>query len=253
MDPWATCPLGTDWQPYLLTPTGTPFDWNYGQHAPELTPQGTLLVFNDNPYQASPYDTQVADQNNYSSAVEYRIDETNMTVSEVWNSAWQTNQDRLYAPIVGRVQWLPATRNIFVTYGYITYVNGLAPGGESARLIEYTHDPVPQVVFDLSFAYNGTANSNKGGYYCYRAYQIPHLYSHLAEPVTDLTVRDDPGIPVLEFSADPTRHYLVQASTDLKHWKAVGSPTEEGGVGDFDFYDLNANQFQARFYRVVTE
>jgi len=29
---------GTNWQPYLFTPVGTPFDWNYGQHAPELTP-----------------------------------------------------------------------------------------------------------------------------------------------------------------------------------------------------------------------
>lgn len=129
---------GTNWQPYLLTPMGTPFDWNYGQHAPEVTPEGTLLLFNDNPYQASPYNPQVADQNNYSSAVEYRIDETNMTVSEVWNSAWQTNQDRLYTPIVGRVQWLPQTRNVFVTYGFVTYVNGARPAqnAEMVRLIE---------------------------------------------------------------------------------------------------------------------
>ena len=118
---------GTNWQQYLLTPVGTPFDWNYGQHAPEITPQGTLLVFNDNPYQASPFDTQVADPDNFSSAIEYSINETNMTVSEVWNSAWQTNQDRIYAPIVGRVQWLPQTRNVLVTYGYVTYTNGVHP------------------------------------------------------------------------------------------------------------------------------
>lgn len=244
---------GTNWQPYLLTPTSTNFNWSYGQHAPELTPEGTLLVFNDNPYQASPYDAQVTDQDNYSSAVEYSIDETNMTVSEVWNSAWQTNQDRLYAPIVGRVQWLPQTQNIFVTYGYVTYVNGVAPGRESARLIEYTHDSVPQVVFDLSFAYNGTANSSSSGYYTYRAYQIPDLYSHLAEPVADLVVHEQNQTPVLEFSADPTRNYIVQTSTDLTHWTAIGSPTEEGDSGDFDFQDSDANLFDTRFYRVVTQ
>ena len=242
---------GTNWQQYLLTPVGTPFDWNYGQHAPEITPQGTLLVFNDNPYQASPYDTNiVADQNNFSSAIEYSIDETNMTVSEVWNSAWQTNQDRIYAPIVGRVQWLPQTRNIFVTYGYVTYTNGVSTVGPMVRLIEYTHDPVPQVVFDLSFF--DYTNYN-GGYDTYRAYQIPDLYSHQAEPVTDLVVSDDNQMPVLEFSADPTHNYLIQASTDLTNWTTIGSPLLDGGAGDFYFQDLNAGQFQTRFYRVVTQ
>ena len=143
---------GTNWQPYLLTPVGTPFDWNYGQHAPELTPQGTLLVYNDNNYQASPFELPVADQDNYSSAIEYNINETNMEVSEVWNSAWQTNQDRLFTPYVGMVKWLPQTRNVLVTYGAVTYVNGVHPSAYSTnanmvRIIEYTHDPVPQVVF----------------------------------------------------------------------------------------------------------
>jgi hypothetical protein len=244
---------GMDWQQYLLTPVGAPFDWNYGQHAPEITPEGTLLVFNDNPYQASPYDSWVADQDNHSSAVEYYIDETNMTVSEVWNSAWQTNQDRLYAPIVGRVQWLPKTRNIFVTYGYVTYMNGVATHGVMARLVEYTHEPVPKILYAVSFAYDGSVNSSSSGYYTYRAYQIPHLYSHLAEPVTDLAVHDANRIPVLEFSADPTHNYQVQASTDLRHWASVGSPLQEGGIGEYDFQDLNAGQINARFYRVVTQ
>ena len=249
---------GTNWQPYLLTPVGAPFDWNYGQHAPYLTPQGTLLVFNNNPYQASPYDPWVTDQSNYSSAVEYSIDETNMTVSEVWNSAWQTNQDRLYAPIVGRVQWLPQTRNVFVTYGFITYVNGVHPDPYNSsaimvRLIEYTHDPIPQVVFDVSFFDYDDPNSGYGGYDCYRAYQISDLYGHPAEPVTDLSVNDDYSVPLLEFSADPTHNYIIQASTDLVNWTTIGTPVQEGGVGEYDFYDLYANQFTTRFYRVVTQ
>lgn len=249
---------GTKWQPYLLTPVGTPFDWNYGQHAPQITPQGTLLLFNDNPYQASPFDPPVADQNNYSSAVEYRIDETNMTVSEVWNSAWQTNQDVLYAPIVGRVQWLPQTRNVFASYGYVTFVNGIhpdsfAPNATMVRLIEYTHDPVPQVVFDLSFFDYGETDSTYHGYNCYRTYQISDLYPHLAAPVTDLAMRNENQIPVLEFSADPAHRYLIQASTDLINWITIGSPTPDGGLGEFNFYDLSASQFAARFYRVVTQ
>jgi len=249
---------GTNWQPYLLTPVGTPFDWNYGQHAPELTPEGTLILYNDNNYAASPFDPPVADSANYSSAVEYSINETNMEVSEVWNSCWQSNQDRLFTPYIGRVQWLPQTRNVLVTYGAVTYVNGVAPNASApsatmARLIEYTHDPVPEVVFDLSFFDYDNTSSEYTGYNCYRAYQIPDLYSHPAEPVADLVMSDENRIPLLEFSADPTHSYLIQASTDLTNWTTIGTPVQEGGVGDYDFEDLNADQFTTRFYRVVTQ
>jgi hypothetical protein len=36
---------GPEWQPYLLTLVGVPFAWNYGQHAPRITPHGPLLFF----------------------------------------------------------------------------------------------------------------------------------------------------------------------------------------------------------------
>lgn len=249
---------GANWQPYLLTPVSSPFDWNYGQHAPEITPGGTLLLYNDDNNQASPYDPPVADQDNYSSAVEYKIDETNMAVSEVWNSAWQTNQDRLFTPYIGRVQWLPKTRNVLVTYGAVTYLNGVHPSAYAAaatmvRLIEYTHDPIPQVVFDLSFWDYANNAPNYTGNFLYRAYEVPDLYAHPAEPVADLAISDGNQLPVLEFSADPVRSYLIQTSTDLTNWTTLGAPLQEGGVGDFNFYDLGANQFTNRFYRAVSQ
>src|SRR5664280_2452214 len=48
---------GAAWQPYLLKPVGTPFVWQYGQHAPVLTPQGTLLMFDNGNFRASPFAT----------------------------------------------------------------------------------------------------------------------------------------------------------------------------------------------------
>jgi len=57
-----------------------------------------------------------------------------------------------------------------------------------SRLVEYTHDPVPQVVFDLSFFdYTNTSASYKG-YSCYRSYRIHDLYAHPAVPVADLAI-----------------------------------------------------------------
>ena len=247
----------TDFQPYLLTPVGTPFEWNYGQHAPELTPQGTMLIYDDGNDRASPYAPPVADQTNYSRGVEFNIDETNMEVSQVWDSSL-ADEDRLFTPVVGKAQWLPQTRDILVTYGSVSYVNGShpsthSPGATMVRIIEYTHDPVPQVVFDLAFFDYTNTSATYPGYFTYRSERIPDLYSHPAEPVTDLVISDENQIPVLGFSADPTHSYLIQASTDLTNWTTVGKPVQEGGVGDYDFEDLNANQFTARFYRVVTQ
>lgn len=246
----------TNFQPYLLTPIGAPFEWSYGQHGPMLTPDSTLLVYDDHIEGASPFDPMVPDEDNASRGVEYSIDETNMTISQVWDTTQATNVDRLFTPIVGSTRWLPKTRDVLVTYGFITYVNGAppnpnAPSATAARIIEYTHDPVPQVVFDLSF-YDTNANPNSQGVLVYRSDRIPDLYGHLAEPVPDLVVSDGNGIPLLEFSADPTYSYLVQASTDLTNWTTIGTAVQEDGVGDYDFEDLYANQFAARFYRVVT-
>ncbi len=248
---------GSAFQPYLLTPVGAPFEWNYGQHAPELTPQRTLLVYDDGNYRASPFDASVADADNFSRAVEFNIDETNMEVSQVWDST-PADADRLYTPIIGDADWLPRSRNVLVTYGYVTYINGAHPSPNSAsatmvRIREMTHDPVPEVVFDYSiFDYTNTSTGYLGNF-VYRSDRIPDLYAHPANPVTDLAVRNANKIPRLEFSADPARSYVIEASTDLMNWTAIGAAVQDEGPGEFDFSDLSASQFNARFYRVVTQ
>jgi len=250
---------GAAWQQYLLTPMGdtNTFNWNYGQHGPTLTTEGTILVYNNGALRAMPWDTRIPDQTNYSSAVEYKIDETNKLVYEVWDSAWQTNQDRLMTPIVGKAQWLPQTRDILVTYGYIHNVNYIPPNPTTpdatmVRIIEYTHDPVPQVVFDVSFWNYGNFTPFNLGYFCYRAIRIPDLYAHPVAPAAGLSLREENHIPRLEFSADPAHSYVIQASTNLINWATVGTPLE-GDVGDFLFRDLNAHQYNTRFYRVLSQ
>jgi arylsulfate sulfotransferase len=249
---------GAAWQPFLLTPVGAPFDWNYGQHAPKLTPDGTLILYDDNNYDASPFATSVADQNNQSSAIEYSIDETNMQVSEVWNSSWQTNQDRLFTPYVGMVSWGPQTRNVLVTYGAVSYVNGAHPSAYSTnanmvRLIEYTHDAVPEIVSDVRFFDTSRTNSNYQGYFCYRAYLVADLYAHPALQVADLRVIEIGGTSVLQFSGDPTHSYQVQASADLANWNDLGPATQDDVTGLFEFEDADQGDYPNRFYRVVTQ
>ena len=248
---------GPNFQQYLFTPVGAPFAWNYAQHAPMLTPQGTIVLYDDGNYRASPFDPPVLDQNNYSRAVEFSLNVTNMQVSQVWDST-KANEDVLYTPAVGKTQWLPQRRNILTTYGDVTYINGFHPSTNSAnatmvRLIEYTHDPVPQVVFDLSFFDYTNKSPSYLGYFMYRSTRIPDLYVHPVVPVTNFVLNNENNIPCLDFSADPTLNYVVQASTDLKNWTTIGSATQTDGIGDFEFDDLNGGQFPSRFYRVVSQ
>jgi arylsulfate sulfotransferase len=249
---------GTNWQPYLLKPIGTPFTWNYAQHAPEVTPRRTLLLYDDGNDRASPFDTLVADKDNYSRGVEYNINETNMEVSQVWDSSAATNEDRLFTPILGDADSLPKTGNILVTYGFVSYINGVspspyAPAASMVRIKEYTHDAIPQVVFDLSFFDYDNTNSSYAGYVCYRSDRIPDLYAHPATTVSDLTERYQNGVPLIEFSADPVRTYSIQASDDLVNWTVIGAASPDDTNGDFSYQDLDSAEYSARYYRVITQ
>lgn len=243
-------------QPYLLTPVGVPFSWTYGQHAPEITPQHTLLLYDDGNFRAEPFAVPAADQTNYSRAVEYHIDETLMQVSQVWDSG-QAAGDRLFTPAVGDADWLSQSGNLLVTYGLVSYVNGVHPSviatnATMVRLREMTHQLVPQIVFELSFFDTNNVQPGYLGYLCYRSYRVADLYVHPAMPIQDLRLTLSAGGPRLLFSADSARTYSIEASADNVHWQQIGTPTTGTAPDTFVFQDAGASSYAARFYRVVT-
>jgi len=243
-------------QPYLLTPVGAPFEWSYGQHAPILTPQGTLLLFDDGNFRASPFAPGVPDADNYSRAVEYSINEQTMEVTQVWDYG-RTNADRLYTDRAGNADWLPQQGNVLITFANTLYENGaypspIAPGATMLRIKEVTHDADPQVVFDLAFFDYGNTATNFLGYYAYRSHRIPDLYSILPQPVADLAVQFRQGAALLTFSANEARAYTVQASPNLAQWEDIGT-AEDTGNGNFEFADLESAGGPLLYYRVVTQ
>ena len=246
---------GPAFQPYLLTPVGTPFAWHYAQHAPKITPQGTLLLYDDGDYRASPFDAWVPDANNYSRAVEYDINEDTMEVSQVWEYA--STNETLYTWSVGDADFLKQRGNVLVTFGNISYVNGVHPSAIATnaamvRIKEVTHEQVPEVVFDLALFDYANTNKNYAGCLTYRSDRIPDLYSVLPLPVTDLTVKLMDGQPQLQFSGNELKTYFVEASTNLVDWEHIGL-AEPSGSGNYDFQDGQSDDFPARFYRVVTQ
>jgi len=158
---------------------------------------------------------------------------------------------------VGNAEWLPRSGNVLINFGYVIYVNGVrpsptAPAAVMCRIKEMTHDPDPEVVFDLAFFDYTNTSAGYRGYFAYRCHRISDLYSTQAPPVQDLIVKYQGGYPRLEFSSDKARTYLVEASTDLTQWDEIGA-AEHDGNGNFHFEDMQAEAFPARYYRVVTQ
>ncbi len=246
------------WQPYLLTPVGTPFFWQYGQHSPILTPQGTLLVHDNGNFKAMPFAASVAASNNYTRAVEYSINEQTMEISQVWEYGRTNMAQRIYSDHEGSVEPEPKTGNVLIDFAAISYVDGAPPStnGPAAymtRITEVTHDSVPQVVFDLALSLYSNTNTTYKDVSTYRAHRIPDLYTHPALPVADLSVRWQGGMPHLDFSADDALTYNVQSSSNLLNWQTIGVAVEDDPpAGNFSFADP-ASDPSARYYRVVTQ
>jgi arylsulfate sulfotransferase len=244
---------GPEHQKFLLQPVGEPFEWIYAQHAPRITPAGTLLVYDNGNHRATPFDPDVPDSENYSRVVEYRIDEERMEVEQVWEYGGNI-EEPLYTGSVGNAELLPNTGNILVNFGNVSYINHVRPSQTSsqasmARIKEVTHTENPEVVFDLAiFDYDNVSPTYRGNW-VYRCYRIPDLYGHMPVPVSDLSISMINNKPMLQFSGDPARSYSIQASRDLKDWSEIG-PAQPNAAGEYSFTDATAAA--GNYYRVIT-
>jgi arylsulfate sulfotransferase len=142
---------GPEFQDYLLTPISGPgeeFEWSYHQHNPTLLEDGNIILFDNGTYRTTPFDgnTPMAPEDSYSRIVEYDIDETNMTVTQVW-SYGKDADEVLYTALRGGVDLLPETGNILRADGVISKVDGVTPNPNYGRIQELTRDG--EIVFDL--------------------------------------------------------------------------------------------------------
>jgi len=168
-----------EFDPYLLVPIGSPFRWQFHQHAPMITGEGTLLLYDNGNFRASPFDGQrsLADSENFSRAVEYEINENTMSVRQVWEFG-EHIAETLYTGLIGDADWQPTNGNVLLTFGAVSYTGGVAGadidrGEWYARIVEVTDDEVPVTVFDLSL-YDDSDPAAR--IRVYRSERIPSLY-----------------------------------------------------------------------------
>jgi len=168
----------TAYQPFLLTPVGAPFEWQYHQHAPMLTDTGTIVLFDNGNYRASPFDgnTPLTADQSYSRAVEYDVDEDTMEVTQAWEWGGSV-PDPLYSFYISDADWLPQTGNVLVHFGGHTYYDNqllstYGWGERAVRVVEVTRTTPAVKVFDM-ILYNPDP---AGRITAYRGERIPSLY-----------------------------------------------------------------------------
>lgn len=167
---------------YLLSPANPQADfYTYHQHAPMLMPNGNLLIYDNGDYRTSPSATanisSLIDHVTYSRAVEYKIDETNMTAELVWQYGEKDSAQPgwIYSGALGDADYQNTTGNVIITHGSIRN----AAGKFSTRIVEVTHN-VPATgaeteVFNLTVSDSSTAT--KIGWRTYRSERISSLYA----------------------------------------------------------------------------
>lgn len=157
------------WSNYLLTPTGSGFEYAWGQHSVVLNPSdhNTFLVF-DNGNTRS-YTQPVPAINNYSRLVEFRVDPSTGTVTQTFESGKEYGSEN-YSPALGSVDYVGA--NLFVCYPLVLRdANGRpsegagSPGTPGIRFMET--DRNKNIVLDIEIR---NRKNPQNGYRTYRGH-----------------------------------------------------------------------------------
>jgi arylsulfate sulfotransferase len=170
---WGVNGRGEDLNQYLLTPldangnaiadtsvvngytNGTDFEWNWYQHSPRLNPNGDIMVFDNGTTRN--YNSSLP---SYSRAVEFKIDESKMTVQQVW-AYGKDRGTETFSQIISSVQYYPGKNHILFSPGY--QVNNVT--GFGGKIIELDY-ATQKVVFQM------TINSLNGWGF-HRVFRMP--------------------------------------------------------------------------------
>ncbi|MGY4384172.1 arylsulfate sulfotransferase [Pedobacter sp. UYP24] len=120
------------------TKNHTDFEWNWYQHSPQLMPTGNLLLFDNGDIR----NFNSSAPTHYSRAVEYKINQNNMTVQQVWTYGKERGETT-FSRIISSVKYLPGKDHILFSPGY-GVPNGTGFGGKIVEVDYKTKDLVFQ-------------------------------------------------------------------------------------------------------------
>jgi len=166
------------WASKLLTPKGD-VAWTYHQHGIDPTPDGTWLIFDNGSERAIPPDPEMPLEERFSRVVEYRVDEEEGTVEQVW--VYGPEQEWFMSPFISDADFLPETGNVLITDGgrFVDQDGNQQRtfGGRNwARVLEVTRDEAKEKLWEL------VIDDPSRGYSIYRAQRFVSLYPSLDRP-----------------------------------------------------------------------
>ena len=169
---------GERWQPYLLTPEGE-FEWQYHQHAAEITASGSLILFDNGNFRAIPPKPKLEAGESYSRAVEVSIDADAKTVRQLWTYGGPGGE-LVFSPFISEADQLPQTGNVLITEGGRVrdqegrFTDRIVGDHHSSRIIEVTHTDNPDKVFEILI--ESSEEEESIGWAVYRSERLPSLY-----------------------------------------------------------------------------
>lgn len=143
----------SEYQKYFFTPVGDNFEWQWGQHAAMITPEGYVFLFDNGNNKSKNKDEYVDASNSYSRGVMYKIDTENMTIEQVFEYGKEKGSS-FYSPYISDVDYLDKNHYI-IHSGGIVYVDGKnsnQPAGFSkgAKLVSDTVELLnKEVIFEI--------------------------------------------------------------------------------------------------------
>lgn len=160
---------------YLLTPIGEDFEWQWCQHQPVILPDQDhdartldILLLDNGQSKSTRRETAVDATQNYSRAVQYRIDPEAMSVQQIWEYG-KARGVECYSTFLGDANYAPTTGNRLITFGGQLSINGVRTDaivdgvlGEIAtrsRVVEVSE--CGAVVFEVSVLEDPYTNSGE--------------------------------------------------------------------------------------------
>ncbi|AQQ09264.1 Arylsulfate sulfotransferase AssT precursor [Sedimentisphaera cyanobacteriorum] len=155
--------------------------WFWHQHAPEFTPEGTLLLFNNDNFRARPFEEPAPPAEIRSCAQEYRIDEDNKTITKIWSSR-KADDEVLPSFAMGSAKLMPKTGNVLAGFGFMFRQEDLSEASWDTRrqyigttqIREYTRRPETRLVRKITLT--ARDSSSEIGWTLYGARNIKSLY-----------------------------------------------------------------------------
>ncbi|MDB5155521.1 MAG: hypothetical protein JWR50_228 [Mucilaginibacter sp.] len=136
------------------------FEWNWYQHCPTIMPNGDLMLFDNGATR-----NFNGSQPSYTRAVEFKINQANKTVQQIWEYGKERGQET-FSSIVSSVFYMPGTNHILFSPGF-----GVQnAGGNGGKMVEVDYT-TKKVVFQTSV-------NNANGWGWHRVYRIPLYFNN---------------------------------------------------------------------------